>query len=274
MALPIPRMTWPITVDATNDTIVFTCNAGPATYTGSVAHGTYSTPEAFLAALQTAINAATRSGGTFTGDHASACAVDLTDAGFVTLAWSNLVSNKPILLWSTDAVTQALGVLLGFSEEDYTDTPAMVGGATTTTAPNQIQHFWSPGCAVEADSGNGGASPFVQPATVTETAGGQSRVTLWGDPVYSRSVKFSWLAASKLWTAAEGATTANQALQRLVTSAGAGKFTYSPDRSDPTTNAVDYYLKAESVQDLTADRYSPSIALYSRELRFGKFILG
>jgi hypothetical protein len=274
MSIPIPRIVWPIVIEAgVNDGLDFVCDPSPGTtnYIGALTAGTYATPELLLARLVTDILLCVGGGNTFATDSGQ-CSASVSADGVCTINLGNLITGSPDpqFRWSTLAHAE-LGAILGFPAS--TVTGVLTPGSLATdefafVAPNQMKNFWTPGSPVAFDSGNTTEYARVQ----SRTMGGQSYTTTYAEQV-RRRLRFELLAAASTRISSETSTTTNRALERLFdsTTGGFGHFTYSPDRSSPGTSAADYFLLLDSLKKFDPERYSPGLEVYAVELLLGAY---
>lgn len=277
-AIPIPRICWPYVISAgVNDAIKF--DARPAastnTYTGTVAAGTYATPELLLAAFRTGMLASTRAGPVaFSADLSGGGAeltMSLSAAGVLSFSCGSLFDGSTLkMYWNTySAAGIALADLLGMdSTADQTVVVALATG--TITAAYQIRQLWTPDVPVRSDSGN---RKTIHREEI-RTAGGQSKVTdFW--TLTDRELRFEFVAAAKALQASESGTTTNASLERLfVSTSGPGKFGYWPDRTVTGTYST-YFLRGDlltSFADKIVTRMFPSLNVYSVNVSLGLWV--
>jgi hypothetical protein len=270
-ALPIPRIFWPLTLTASNNALKFkaTPNAGVlTTFEGTIAAGTYVTPEALATAIATGINASTPSGGgmDWVGQGGGA-SVSVSAAGYITIVINGQAdpAGDSTLLWDDTAALQATAAVLGFNAADLD--AATTSAAATFTAQNQMQNLWTPDVPVRSDS----EVEKTATRTLSRNAVGQNKTTTWAT-LEDRTVVFEWLDPERTKTASETSSTTNQALQRFWESAGVGKFRYSPDRASPATDALDYFLLDETLGEFKPERFSEGLEVYAFTLRFGRYV--
>lgn len=266
----IPRIFWPLTLTASNNVLKFkaTPNAGVlTTFEGTIAAATYVTPESLATAIATGINASAPSGGGLDwANQGGSASVSVSAAGYITISITGQAdpAGDSTLLWDDSAALQATAAALGFNAADLDATTT--SGAASFTAQNQMTQFWTPGVPVATDSKD------VKDHAISQSValGGQSYTTRHGSRT-RRTVRFSFLRPERTFTASETASTTNQALQRFWESTGVAKFRYSPDRSDPATNAQDYFVLRESLESFDPERYSAAFERYSIELKMGLY---
>ncbi len=267
MAIPIPALVWNYIITSANNAfrVTYIHAASPVTVDSTLlasatAYTTHKEIETILQQRMLLV--------------LPGVTVVVSADGYVTIAFSHTDYDNATTLtlaWSHSAATIALGTLLGFGVNDVSATVS--GHAASFTATSQITQFWTPGLAAQSDSGGaaGGAETLYARAVV-RTAGGQNKTTNF-HALTERTVKFGWLPASRVWIASEG-TPKNTAIEWFlgITSAGPSKFRYIPDRTLPTTGAVDYFLLPEAAAAaFRPERLSPSLAVYALTLRMGAY---
>lgn len=265
MSIPIPRIFWPVTIDATNNKLRFRAESndvggGLTTYDATVASGTYLTPETLAQAVVDGIYASTFG----TADDGGA-SYALTASGLLTLTLDGLTPTATIFYWSYSAATTALAALLGYPATTQTVTVSAEGAPSATfPASAQMRHLWTPDLPVRSDL----VRAFSAAASVSETVAGQNLLVRWDDPDNSeeRRVVFAYLPPQKIFEAEATGALANQALQIFWRGQGVARFRYSPDRASPTTGAQDYYLAAESVRAFAPTRMFDTLERYQIEL--------
>lgn len=164
---------------------------------------------------------------------------------------------------------RGLGDLLGFGSVDVsTDLPSgqtFIGVTLTASSPLDL---WSPDVPVRADV----EREFESVVTQVETAGGQNKTTRWTPESLSgrrtyRRVRFAYLKPERVFTDVGGAV----ALETFWRSGSIGRFTYAPDRDNPTINARDYFLRESSARAFKPRRMFDGVELYEIELEMGLF---
>lgn len=165
---------------------------------------------------------------------------------------------------------RGLGTLLGFGAANVSaDLPAGVtsNGHVTFVASSPLT-LWSPDVPVRADV----EREFESIVTQVETAGGQNKTTRWtpdsldGRRTYRR-VRFAYLKPERVFTDVGGAV----ALETFWRGGSIGRFTYSPDRDNPTVGAQDYFLRETSAREFKPRRMFDGVELYEIELEMGLY---
>jgi hypothetical protein len=276
--MPIPRIWSPVTIAASTYRIVITADltgGASQTYTSAdLSATTHVTAESLLSAVQTALLAATGStAGTWSSNGGNATTITLSADGYVSINLTGLEAGNPTIKWnnSSDAKAMALSALLGFSATAgaAADTGyARSGSTATATASLQIPSYWSPGVPPESDD----EQDYEAVVAVAQTAGGQGKVTRFGDPIEGRRLRFSFVTPERTWERDATSTHLNKAFETLWSSTSVGKFRYSPDRSSPATGAQDYYLLSETLQEFNPTRLSPAVELYSFDVSMGLYV--
>lgn len=216
MAIPKPRVFWPLTIDGTNDGLVV--NTG-ADHTAAIAHATYYDPETLAAALQAAIIAATADA-TFT------CAYGTT--GLLTIARTGSFQVKGGAAGSTAYD------LLGFFAVTYT--------GASITSPHQHKNGWYSPTPFLSDSRSHREEPN---SVVTVTESGKSKV-IREPALTTRTVDFHFLPKAYTRIEDEDAVLLYTSIERWWTS-GASRFRLWPDVND-LTKYSDYLLDSSVVR--------------------------
>lgn len=168
---------------------------------------------------------------------------------------------------------RALGTLLGYGAANvYADAspPGAGVGTASVVGTSLFATAWSPDVPVRADV----EREFESVVTQVETAGGQNKTTRWtpesldGRRTYRR-VRLAYLKPERVFTDAAGSSTV--ALETFWRGGSIGRFTYSPDRDNPTVGAQDYFLRESSAREFKPRRMFDGVELYEIELEMGLF---
>jgi hypothetical protein len=251
MALALPKAFWPLTIVAgVNDLI--DVKVGASTYLATIAPGTYDHPvwyageasTSLLGAVQVALQAAVAN----TWTHAVV-------AGRVRIGGAAAFE----LLFSTGANAAASARdVLGYGAVD-------TSAAASATAANQHQNAWYADDPVADDTGELPAFERAQ----TVALGGPVKSIEFAKR-YGRAVSLAFLQPHKVFTAEEGSTHSNEAIERLLED-GWSRFRWWPDAS-VETDWADYALDLDSAKALPRDRLARAVALYSLTLKLRKFV--
>jgi hypothetical protein len=240
MALPLPKVFWPVTITTgVNDKLDF--RIGAPVYVAAIAAGIYYSAATLAAAAQAALTAAAANDWSVTVSTLTG-RVTISGTTYFILGFGS-GSNKAI-----DAAE-----ILGFAAVDVE--------GTSVTGAHQHQNGWYPELPVTDDTGDL-ASWF---RTQSRSHSGRVKTVQLGGTKYDRGVSFGFLSPHKIFQTEEGGYV-NEALERLIES-GYGRFRYWPDGSVEGTSS-DYVLEIETAKRLLRNRLSPGAALYSYPLKF------
>jgi hypothetical protein len=331
MTLPVPRIAWPVTLDSSNNLILFSLQvAGSGAYSNGDARltvGTYTTPEDLVDELWDVLDAGTGSFGLSD--------VTLSDAGFITISLTGLESGTAVRFpWTsvppwqastaypgTDGIryvsndtgkvykltangtsagsggptgTAVTGIADNTAEWGYVGTTsevyalsALLGftanytvsgtdGTETLTADRQLPNLWTPNVPVRSDT----ERELTSHVNVVETADGKAQAIRWTPSSLDyrrtrRTVRFEFLQPHKVWTADATGSNAGQAFESFWRDATKiVRFTYSPDRSAPSTDADEWFLVEESARNALADveRMGDTVDLHALEFTMGLYV--
>jgi hypothetical protein len=268
MTIPIPAIWQPLVSTGTSHAVRFQAfpQTAPAlsVYDGNLAAGTYTTPAALAAAVRTAVQQASRSGGATYGsddDGGSSCewSGDHFRIGLDTSGESTGLEIR----WGATSATQALGTALGFGTSTVS-VFTVTSISFTFTAAAVPANWWSPGLPAASDS-----LDRTQHARTVVRTPSANRLVDWYS-VQTREVRFEHVEPARIYTADEDTPTGT-ALQRLISDpVRCAGFRYYPDR-DSATGSAEYYLLEESVRAFAPERMPyNSPRLYAVTLRMGR----
>lgn len=206
MAIPLPKVFWPLIIDATNNKVYWR-EGGATERTATIASATYYSAKDFFDAIITAMNASA-TGTTFAHTFPDGI---LTITATLGPAWR--------FSWGVSVVNAAY-ILMGYFATNTAD-------AVTQAAPYQHSNGWYSPVAVFDDS-----KPRyeVPNGAVLLTMGGQSAMFEENELNY-REVQFKYLSPERTYQYKEGSSSnINRAIERWWRS-GRARFRYWEDAS-------------------------------------------
>lgn len=226
MAIPKPKVFWPLVIGSTNNRIDFRENGELADRVATIASGTYYSAESLRAAVATAL-ATAGSGGTWT--------VAINENGIFSIDY--VVDFTLKFGTGVNAANSARSVL-GFDSID------LVSTLTTATAPKQHSNGWYSNAAVRSDS----RDYFEEPNSVISVAMGGHVKSIVENELTSRDVEFHFLTAARTLKAAQGSGGNDPSAIENWWRNGRGRFRYWPDAATESTSG-DYFLDTETITD-------------------------
>lgn len=233
---------------------------GATTTNSDLAASTYTAPSgsgSIAAAVATAFG---------TVDTVTVTVAVALDTGRTTITVNNLdPATSCVILWSTDAATQALGTALGF-DVSASDTVISDGsGIATFPSDYAMPGYWTPGVPVRS------SEPITeQDAVVNRTQSGQNTLDVLGRWP-GRRVVIEWMPAAK--TKIESETNTNESLERILTSSTyPARFRWWDDRDTMASGFDDYFLDPEVLQMVDPQRLSEAVPLYSIAFRMSDYV--
>lgn len=246
MALPKPKVFWPLTISASNRAVYV--KVGSTDYTANIATGTYLSAADLATAVQTTLQ--------------STAAVGI---------WTVTVNTDGKFVIANDSFTfeirfgaftsNTAAALLGFFSIN-------IAAASSQTAAFQHANGWYAEIPVRKDS----LPTFDREMDrQTVSVGGQNKLISEVE-LTRRRVVFAWLKPWKTFIARESlsGTRTNEAMERWWRE-GAAKFRYWPDASVEGT-FVDYFLDQDSREKFEPDRQLQGLERYELELRFRGYV--
>lgn len=254
--MPNPRICWPLEIDTSNNAVrVERDRSGVTTWSATLTSGTYNTPEELAAEIVEQL----------LGESAPIDDVVFTPSGRTRFVFQSEADDVFTLVWSNSAATKGLAVLLGFAVDVATaaDTEATATGVVVNLQGDyQHQNAWYP-----ETPANVGQEPRPVYARDTSTTLDSHKLLTWGQTVV-RTVSFTALPHWKVFTADEG-DHVNEAAERLWGNGGA-IVTYSPDVTDPGTNAAVYGLDRDTAREFTPEPVPGGSRRFGLSLSFVK----
>lgn len=252
MAIPLPKVFWPITIGATNCKIYFKQIA--TDYAATIAAATYYSAATLAGAVEEALNAV---GGTGTWT------VVVSSVGIFTLTNVNYTFQLRFSTFTTNTARSVLGYAAA-------DAAASGSGPYITVANYQHQNGWYSPVAVKSDTGE----TFERPNTVITVAIGGQCQAIDENELTKREVEFAFLPAVRATCALDivAGSTGVRAIENWWRS-GFGRFRYWPDGTAANTYE-DYFLDGSSLEDgFKIDRQFINAALYqTSRIKMRKFV--
>jgi hypothetical protein len=248
----LPKAFWPLTITAgVNDKINF-WRAATGNLTATIAPGTYLSAEDLRAAVEAAMDAVD------TGWSVSCNAPGNPGK----IGFHQSVTCSLLFATGANAATSARDVL-GFGAVDRTGSAFYFGA-------NQHQNAWYADRSLAFD----GRERFTRTLGVTVALAGPVKTIVHAEAEH-RTIRFGMLPAYKTKVSREGASTRNEALERLWRGAVlAGRFRWWPN-GDGTYQAeldfVDYALDEASAKDFNPVRLGAK-ELYSVEWLLRRYV--
>lgn len=244
-----PRAFWPLVINASNKELYW--HDGASNGTGSVATGTYLTPEDLATAVAATLNTGTNplAGAT--------CTVSST--GRIVITW-----NGPFTMrWSV--TTNSIYVVLGeVAVNKVASNPSV--GVYTCTSTYQHVNGWYAEQAVEFDSAT---IRNKEMNVITRNVAGQTKLIEEAE-LSQRRVVFSWLPPEKTYEVHATSTYLNQAIETWWDD-GAARFRYWEDATT-LLRPLDYVLSQEAIKEFQPERLMKRKALYRIELIFWGYV--
>lgn len=242
MAIPKPRVFWPLTITATNGKVYFA--RGGTDFTGTIAAGTYLSPSDLATAVAAAMNAL---------DGGNVYVVTVTSDGLFTVSGTFAFE----LRWGFLANSAASA--LGWFSVDT------VSSVTQTANFQHVNGWYSP-VAVRRDS-----EPLYEQenSVVTVALAGQS-VFHGENELERRELVFDYLPPERTRITSEGGgANNNRAIERWWRD-GRARFRYWPDGAQDGVS-YDYFLDLDSLKKFEPARMDTK-ALYAVTLKLRRYV--
>lgn len=246
MAIPKPKVFWPLTVGTGNNKIdVF---VSPTNYVATVASATYTTAVNYAAAIQTALNSLGGGVGIF--------AVTVSADGIITI--SNNAFNFTLKFSTGANAANSIRTHAGFGVVDQ--------ASVAFVAAAQYQHVngWYSPVAVRRDSGD----IFEQPNSVMTLAVSGKNKSITEDELTLRVLDFSYITNSRTFIRDEGANL-NRAAERWWRE-GKAQFLYFEDAT--TELGTQYFLDMSNLEDGFKPERLSTKAIYSFSFKLRKYV--
>lgn len=245
-----PRMFWPVTIDNSNNKIYYYDDV--ANGEGTVANGTYYTPEALADAVMTAIENGT--------NPLLGISVTVSATGRFVFTWNAYFQMR----WNV--TTNSIYVVLGQVAVLQSATTSDGGVTYVATGTYQHQNGWYAEVAPRFDSG-----PIRdrEMDVVTRNVAGQTKFLTEAE-LAERTVKFSWLPPEKVFNTSATGSYSYQAIETFWLD-GRARFRYWEDAAT-LLSPVDYVLGTKTIKRFDPIRQHVRKALYEIELQMWGYV--
>lgn len=242
MTIPKPKVFWPLVINSSNNKLDFRELGDVADRTATIASGTYYSIDTLLAAVKTAMDAASLASDPWT--------IAVNDAtGEITFTAAGGTSFSFRFGTGTNVASSPY-LLLGFYALDTNST------GLTLTSPKQHLNGWYSQVAVQTDT----REVFEAPNdVVTLSVAGNAKHISEVELIW-REVRFHFLAPAYTFIADEGSANYGRAIENWWRT-GRGRFRYWPDGTVEATYG-DYFLD----QEVVAGGFVPERMFTGKEL--------